>query len=103
MDGIFECDLLCLEGTTIGARWSMPLVDEVILSEDYEIGTTILDCISNRTICEDLEVRLGNGGIGLKRKFSLLGWCHSLVNWCDDCWIGGGLSIEELKAAHRRG
>ena len=53
---------------------SMPLVDEVISTEDYQTGSTVLDSTSNRTICEDLEVRWGNGVNGLKGKVSLLGW-----------------------------
>ena len=28
---------------------------------------------------------------GFKAKGSLLGWLHSLVNWCDDCWDRGRL------------
>ena len=63
-----------MEGATIGASGSMPLVDEVILAEDYLTGTAVLDSISSRTICEDLEVLWGNVGKGLKRKVSLLGW-----------------------------
>ena len=66
--------LLCLDGPTIGARRSMLLVDEVILTEDYHAGTTVFDSISNRTICEELEVCWVNGGKGLKRGVSLLGW-----------------------------
>ena len=58
----------------MGARWSMPLIDEVILAEDYQTGTAVLDSISYRIICVDLVVSLGNGGKGLKRKVSLLGW-----------------------------
>ena len=58
----------------MGARGSMPLVDKVILAEDYQTGIAVLDSMSNRTICEDLEVRWWNGGNGLKQKFSLLGW-----------------------------
>ena len=58
----------------MGARGSMPLVDEVIIMEDYQTGTAVLDSISNRTICEILEVRRGGGGKGLKYKVSLLGW-----------------------------
>ena len=46
---------------------SMPLVDEVILAEDYQTGTAILYSISNRTICEDLEVRWWDEGKGTKR------------------------------------
>ena len=42
-----------------GARGSMPLVEEVILTEDYQTGTAGHDCTSNRTICEDLDVRWG--------------------------------------------
>ena len=34
MNGFFEGGLLCLEGNTMGARGSMPLVYEVILTED---------------------------------------------------------------------
>ena len=54
------------------ARGSMPCVDEVILAEDYL--TAYLISVSNRTICEDLEIRWRNGGKGLKQKVSLLGW-----------------------------
>ena len=36
------------------------------------LRTTKPTLISNRTICEDLEVRWENGGKGLKRKVSLL-------------------------------
>ena len=41
-------------------------MDEVIIAEDYQTGTDVLDSISNRTICEDQEVHSGNGGKGLK-------------------------------------
>ena len=58
----------------MGARGSMPLMDEVILADDYQTGSDILYSTANRTICEDLEVRWGNGGNGMKRKVSLLGW-----------------------------
>ena len=58
----------------MGASGRMPLMDEVIVAEDYQAGTAVLDCILNRTICEDVEVCWGNGGKGLKRKVSLLGW-----------------------------
>ena len=58
----------------MGAHGSMPLVDEVILAVDYQTGTVVLDSISNRTICEDLEVCWGNGGKGLKLNVSMLGW-----------------------------
>ena len=54
----------------MGAHGSMPLFDEVILAEDYQTGTAILDSISNRTICEDLEVRRGNGGKRLRQNLS---------------------------------
>ena len=54
----------------MSARRSMPLVSEAILAEDYQTGIAVLDSISNRTICEDLEVRCGNGGKGLKQKVS---------------------------------
>ena len=43
----------------MGVSGSMPLMDEVILTEDYQTGTSVLDSISNRTIFEDLEVTLG--------------------------------------------
>ena len=58
----------------MGAHGSMPLVDKVILAEDYQTGTAVLDTTANRTICEEVEVRWGNGGKGLKRKVSLLRW-----------------------------
>ena len=58
----------------MGARGGMSLMDDVILAEDYQTGTAIIDFVSNRTICEDLVVRWGNGGKGLKRKVYLLGW-----------------------------
>ena len=44
-----------LKGATTAACGSMPLVDKVNLTEDYQSGTALLD--SNRTICEDVEVR----------------------------------------------
>ena len=91
LDGLLEGGHLFLEGATMGARGSMPLVDEVILAEDYQAGIVVLDCISNRAIGEDLEVLRGSEGKGLKRKVSLLGWRHSLVNWCDYCRDGGRL------------
>ena len=74
INGFFEGGLLCLEGDTMGACGSMPLVDEVTLVEDYQTGTTVLDSILNRTICDDLEVRWGNGGKALREKVSQLGW-----------------------------
>ena len=58
----------------MGAHGSMPLMDEVILAEDNQSGTVVLDSILNRTICDDLEVRWGNGGKGSKLNVSLLGW-----------------------------
>ena len=58
----------------MGARGSILLVDMVILAEVYQAGTVVHDSITNLTICEDLEVRWGNGGKGLKRMVSLLGW-----------------------------
>ena len=58
----------------MGAHGSMPHVDEIILAEDYQTGTAVLDSFSNRTICEDLEVRWEDGGKGMKKKVSLLGW-----------------------------
>ena len=58
----------------MGARRRMPLVDEAIMEEDYQTGDADLDSISNRTMYEDLEVRWGNGGKGLKQNVSLLGW-----------------------------
>ena len=64
---------ICVEGASMGARGTMPLVDEVIMEEYYQTGTAILDSISNRTICEDLEVQWGNGCNGLKCKVSLMG------------------------------
>ena len=54
----------------MGACENMPLMDEVILAEDYLAGTAVLNSILNRTICEDLEVHWGNGGKGSKRKVS---------------------------------
>ena len=51
-------------------RGSMQFVDEVILAEDYQTGTAVQDSISSKTVCEDLEVRLGNGGKCLKRNVS---------------------------------
>ena len=81
----------------MGACMSMPLVGEVILTDDYQTGTTVLDSTSSRTICEDLEVCCGNAAKGLKRKVSLLGWRHSLVNWFDDCWDRRGLSHGGMK------
>ena len=71
-DGFFEGGILCLEGATMGARESMPIMDKVFLAENYQTGTAILDSTSNRTICEDLEVCWANGGKGLKQKVSLL-------------------------------
>ena len=70
----------------MGARGSMPLVDNVILAEDYQIGTAALDSISNRTVCVDLVISWG-----LRRKDFLMEWRHSLVNWYDDWGIGRGL------------
>ena len=58
----------------MGARGSMPLVGEVILAEDYQTGTAVLDSVLNRTIGEDVEVRWGSGCKLLKQKVSLLGW-----------------------------
>ena len=52
----------------MGARGSMPLVDEVILSEDYQADTTVLDSISNLTSCEDMKVCWGDGGEGCQEK-----------------------------------
>ena len=72
--GFSEGGLLCLVGATMGARGSMPLVDEVILNDDYQTGTTILDSTSNRSICEDLEVHWGGGSKSLKQNLSLHGW-----------------------------
>ena len=72
--GFFEGGFLCLDGATMVAHGSMPLMDEVILAEGYQNGTIFLDSIMNRTICEDLQVIRGNGGKGLKRKIALLGW-----------------------------
>ena len=56
----------------MGALGSMPLVDKPLmdLAEDYQTGTSILDSISNRTVCENVEVRWGNGGKDFKRKVS---------------------------------
>ena len=67
-------------------------MDEEILTEDYQTGIAVLDFTSYRAICEDLEVRCGSGGKGLKRRVSLLRWFHSPVNWCDDCWDEGRLA-----------
>ena len=64
----------------MGARGSMPNIDEVTLTEDYQTGTAVLDFTSNRTFCEDLDVLWWDGGKCLKRKVSLLGWLHSLDN-----------------------
>ena len=50
----------------MGARGSMPIMDEVILAEDYQTGTAILDSSLNQAICEDVVVRWGDGGKGLK-------------------------------------
>ena len=50
----------------MGALGSMPFVDEVIMTKDYQTGTNILYSASNRTICEDLEVLLGDGQKSLK-------------------------------------
>ena len=58
----------------MGASGCMPLMDEFMLTEDYKAGTAVLDSTSNCAICEDLEVRWVDGGKGLKRKISLLGW-----------------------------
>ena len=52
-------ELLCLEGTTMDARLSMLLVDEVILALEYQTGTAIHDSFMNRSICDDLDVRCG--------------------------------------------
>ena len=87
----------------MGARWSMPLVDKVILAEDYQTGTAVLDSISNRAICEDLEVRWGNGGNGLKRKVSLLGRCHFFSTRVMAVGIGGGLSHGGMKNCSQEG
>ena len=70
----------------MGALWNMPLMDDDILAEDFQAATAVLDSISNRTICEDFEVRWGN------------------VNWCDDCWdIGGGFSLGGIEGCSLEG
>ena len=57
----------------MSARARMPLVGNVSLIEDYQTDT-VLNSSSNRTISDDLDVRCGEGGKGLKRKVSLLAW-----------------------------
>ena len=47
-------------------------MDEVILTEDYQTGTVVLDSTLNGNIGEDEEVRRGDGGKGLKSKVSLM-------------------------------
>ena len=86
----------------MGARWSMPLVDEVNLATDYQTGTTILDSIMNRAICEDLEVRWGNGGNGLKQK--VFCWDGDILLSTSVMTVGivEACAMEEWKAAHWR-
>ena len=68
-------------------------MDEVILAEVYQTGTAVLDFMLNRTICDDLELRLGNGVKGLKQKVSLLGCCDILLSTSVmNVGIGGSLS-----------
>ena len=67
---LFLCDILCLEGATMGAHGSMPHGDEVILTEDYNTGTAVLDSTSNQTINEDVEVHWEDGCEGLKQMVS---------------------------------
>ena len=61
-------------------------MDVVILTEDYQTGTVVLDSTSSRTMCEDLEVRLGDGGKGLMQK----------VCWDDDILLSTGVMIVRM-------
>ena len=45
-------------------------MDEVILAEVYQTGTAVLYSTSNRTIGEGVDVRLRDGGMGLKQMVS---------------------------------
>ena len=65
---------ICLKGATIGARWSMSLMDKVILAKDYQTSTAVLESTLNRTICEDLEVRWG-----WRQGFKAKGLCAGMV------------------------
>ena len=58
----------------MGARGSTSLVDEVILTKEYQTCTTVFESTLNRTIGEDVEVRWEDVGKGLRRMVSLLGW-----------------------------
>ena len=59
-----------MEGATAKAHRIVPLVDDVILTDDHQTGTTIVDSASNRTIGEDVEVCQRDEGKSLKQKVS---------------------------------
>ena len=99
------------------ARGRMPLVDEVIMTEDYQTGTAILDSISNQAICKDLDVRWGDGSMDLSARsicldgdILLLLLAHqdvvfesSFVNWRCDCWDWGMFILWDMKSCSQEG
>ena len=91
MDSFFEDGLLYQEGATTGARVSMPVIHEVILTEDYQTGIAVLDSTSNRNIGEYVEIRWGWRQVFEAKKY--LSWNDYIfsLNWYDDYWYGGGL------------
>ena len=74
MDGFFEVGLLRLEGTSIGARVSRPLMDEVMFTEDQQSGTAVLDSPRIEPSVMMKKSADGYGGKGLKGSVSLLVW-----------------------------
>ena len=87
----------------MGARGSMPLVDEVILVEYYHRDTAVLDSILGRTICEDLGVRWRDVGKG--RSERSLCWDGSILlsTGVMTARIGGGLSHGGIESCSQEG